>query len=269
MMDTGAPESCSGADYLDAFASAHQLQLGWLPFQNRLSGIGSGFVPVSHKNTVPIGLVPQHDKSGFVNGRWTCQRLEGVGKSVPPLYGLAPMLSRRVLYDFRNPKQPVMSMLRHSAGSHDDRIVLELAIQHGHLLLPIDWGGKSLDKSARVPRNSEPNVFYSDSVLPSSESNLLDFSALQSFQFVGMLHDFTYLSTLPGPVASDDPQIHSLAVYSGAIATSALATHSLPDSLSHITLDIAPPPGLGDSVLVVEPQLPKENVMGEISADFD
>ena len=74
MLDTGAPDSCAGADWLDAYANKFQLKPERIPFVNRLSGIGSGSAEVKCKNRIAVCF--ESDNADVISGMWTCQRLE-------------------------------------------------------------------------------------------------------------------------------------------------------------------------------------------------
>ena len=143
MLDTGAPSSCIGRKYLRKFVSEFSLEdtIKYVAFHANLSGIGAGSAPVREKAIIPIGLCSSHmpiASDEIVNTTWTAQVLDGVGDGVPPLLGLDSMIQNQSIIDMTK-KPPQLSF------SHvDGRRTLDLDVIGGHLVLPIDWGGKPL-----------------------------------------------------------------------------------------------------------------------------
>jgi hypothetical protein len=86
MLDTGAPESCCGQNFLDRFLEDMQIDNAeWSSYTASLSGIGAGSAAVNWKCRTPIGI------ANFSAAVWETQVLEGCGKNVPGLMGLQPM----------------------------------------------------------------------------------------------------------------------------------------------------------------------------------
>ena len=144
MIDSGAPDNCAGASWIDRFVKEYNTAdlMSWEPFHSRLSGIGSGSATVRYKNLVPIGI-PLDSSDKFLEAKWCCQRLEGIGVNVPPLWGLGPLEARGALIDLRNKNRPVLS-LRKDGASDNDRYNLPVIKQQGHLFVPVDWGGRDV-----------------------------------------------------------------------------------------------------------------------------
>ena len=139
LMDTGAPQSAAGEEWLSRYIHEHELEKSTttIPFTAKLSGIGEGSASVRVKKVVPTGMYDVHGEL-FV-GRWEAQQLEGIGKLVPPLCGFESMCNRKMIISMQNPTKPILNCI---AG--DSRTDFELIRHHGHILLPIDWGGAPL-----------------------------------------------------------------------------------------------------------------------------
>ena len=87
MLDSGAPRSACGTEWMERFTDEFCLheQCYWERFRAQLSGIGEGSASVNWRVSVPIGI------DSFPTTFWTCQLLEGCGETVPPLLGLESM----------------------------------------------------------------------------------------------------------------------------------------------------------------------------------
>ena len=130
MLDTGAPFSCVGEQWLKRFHSSCQLQdlVTWTASEASLSGIGAGSAPSHWQCQTPIGI----DKYG--PAMWDALVLEGCGESVPAIWGLEPMTKLEAVIDLRN----VSVTVTNTSGV---RQPLKCSRASGHLVLPIDWGG--------------------------------------------------------------------------------------------------------------------------------
>ena len=139
LLDTGAPQSAAGANVLDRFINDYSLHshVVDIPFTSKLSGIGSGSASVTKKQRVPTGM---YDSLRLpYQGFWETQRLEGIGKDVPFLLGLESMFKLQMLIDLQNPDFPQISCLTETG-----RKTFNLLLHSGHIVLPIDWGGKAM-----------------------------------------------------------------------------------------------------------------------------
>ena len=132
MLDSGAPYSCVGMTWINRYLNELEIDDSkWTRHSASLSGIGSGSAEVNWKVKTPIGL------KDFPPAMWETQVLEGVGKHVPALLGLAPMKNLDAVIDLRNLTITVNTPSK-------TRKSLQCFQVHGHLMLPIDWGGKSM-----------------------------------------------------------------------------------------------------------------------------
>lgn len=129
MLDTGAPETCCGIDWLTRYIADMGITTEtWQPYQASLSGIGSGSATVNWKVSCPIGV------EGYVPTLLTAQVLEGIGKRVPCLFGLHPMTALNAVIDLRD--QTITLDTPNGARKR-----LKCHSASGHMLLPIDWNG--------------------------------------------------------------------------------------------------------------------------------
>jgi hypothetical protein len=155
MLDTGAPKSATGQTWLNEFISAFDLQsyVVYTPYRAQLSGIGSGSAEVKHKLNLPIG------PPGLPTQRWETQQLEGVGKNVPPLLGLESMYSMKGIIDIQQCTYSIVV-------EKDRRVALQCHVVNGHVMLPIDWGGKAFDLSEDTYLNDPLGikVWFNDTV---------------------------------------------------------------------------------------------------------
>jgi hypothetical protein len=142
LVDTGAPSSAAGINFVNTYLNAFNLTAEWIPFSARLSGIGEGAAFVQFKCKMPIGLCLPNST---LEGSWTAQCLEGIGKSVPPLLGLDAMTAAEAVIDFQ-----ALPYKMH-CKTHQGRQSLNLEKVGGHIMLPMDWGGLKL---------GEQNEFY-------------------------------------------------------------------------------------------------------------
>ena len=69
-LDTGAPKSAAGIDWINAYINAYELQssVEWVPHHAELFGIGSGSASCNWKPQLPISLDvkdagPQHART--------------------------------------------------------------------------------------------------------------------------------------------------------------------------------------------------------------
>ena len=147
MIDTGAPDSCAGKLVIQRFISDYDLEsrVVWEPYKNKLSGIGSGSATVNFRCCLPIG-VPMEEPVPALEAWWRCQQLEGIGDSVPPLWGLEPLEKRKAIIDLSNPGRPALSLRNNDTD--ESRVSLPIIRQHGHLLVPIDWGGRCIPEES-------------------------------------------------------------------------------------------------------------------------
>ena len=143
MLDTGAPSSCIGRRYLKRFINEFHLEasMHYLPYNAQLSGIGAGSATVTQKAVVPIGMCSANaseEDTHAMQGTWTTQVLDGIGEGVPPLLGLDSMCANKTIINL-DKTPPEMSCMTPTG-----RRSFTLDIVGGHLMLPIDWGGKPL-----------------------------------------------------------------------------------------------------------------------------
>jgi len=133
MLDTGAPFSCVGKEWLERFHSSCKLQdlTVWTASEASLSGIGAGSAPSHWQCLSPIGI----EKYG--PAVWDALVLEGCGVNVPAIWGLDPMTKLDAVIDLRNVSVTVTNTL-------GERQPLKCSRASGHLVLPIDWGGTNL-----------------------------------------------------------------------------------------------------------------------------
>ena len=138
MLDTGAPESCCGETFLYRFLHDMQIESAeWNEYSASLSGIGSGSASVNWKCKTPIGI------ADFCDAIWETQVLEGCGKNVPGLLGLQPMSRLNGVINLTNRTFIVDS------PNGGPRKALQCYVITGHLILPIDWGGKKYDGTSQ------------------------------------------------------------------------------------------------------------------------
>jgi hypothetical protein len=132
MLDTGAPESCCGEEFLNRFIGDMKIKnVEWIQYSASLSGIGSGSAPVNWKCKTPIGI------ANFCEAIWETQVLEGCGRNVPGLMGLQPMSRLNGVINLTDRTFVVDS------PNGGPRRALQCYVVTGHLILPIDWGGTS------------------------------------------------------------------------------------------------------------------------------
>jgi hypothetical protein len=137
LCDTGAPDNAAGRNWLGAFQEAHNVAVVKVPYKSKLSGIGSGSAEIKEKWRIVTGLT---DIEGdCYEGLWEAQCLEGIGSTVPPLWGLSSQIALRTIFDFSNPANLRCSC--QMSTSADSRRTFDLMKHHGHILLPVDWGG--------------------------------------------------------------------------------------------------------------------------------
>jgi hypothetical protein len=131
MLDSGAPRSASGMRWMNRFVKEFELENEclWERYRAQLSGIGEGSASVNWRITVPVGL------ENFPPTSWQCQLLEGCGEFVPPLLGLESM--ERV-----NAVINIAKKLYIVDAPDGSRVELQCKVVGGHLMLPVDWGGK-------------------------------------------------------------------------------------------------------------------------------
>ena len=116
---------------------AHNVSVVKVPFKSKLSGIGSGSAEIKEKWRVVTGLT---DTKGQVyEGFWEAQCLEGIGATVPPLWGLSSQIAVKTIVDFSN--QSNLQCSCQMATNVSSRATFDLIKHHGHILLPVDWGG--------------------------------------------------------------------------------------------------------------------------------
>ena len=139
MIDTGAPQSASGMDFITRYCECFGLSdyTTWSPHRAELYGIGEGAAVCNWKSTMPICLNQTEAGSHFET-----QALEGIGARVPALMGLDTMIARRTIIDLSDPNNDQTYMF--SVLKPDGyRSSLKLELVSGHLLLPIDhWDSK-------------------------------------------------------------------------------------------------------------------------------
>ena len=132
MLDSGAPESCTGLLWLTRFHEAMEIDDAiWEEHHASLSGIGSGSAEVNWRCTTAIGI------KDFTKASWTTQVLEGIGETVPALLGLKPMRALGGVIDLRDLSITVTNPAQ-------ERQKLQCFQVTGHLMLPIDWGGRTM-----------------------------------------------------------------------------------------------------------------------------
>ena len=137
LCDTGAPDNAAGLEWLEAYTQHHGSHVVKTKFRSQLSGIGEGNAKINEKWRFPVGLVDV--ENDLYEGLWEAQCLEGIGKGVPPLWGLSSQISQGVMFDFTNKDHLKCSM--QLSQEKTNRTVFTLINHHGHILLPIDWGG--------------------------------------------------------------------------------------------------------------------------------
>ena len=171
MIDTGAPSSCVGLNWVLDFIRTFKLEnvTAWDEFQAQLSGIGQGAAHVNWKVTLPIGLCP---KKGTLDGNWQAQCLEGIGVDVPPLLGLDALTSKKAVLDFR--AKPYTLECDTAAG----RTTFKLDLVGGHIMLPVDWGG--IELGSRDAFYLEPLGLNTPFDIDPSTYNLLDYTSVSS-----------------------------------------------------------------------------------------
>jgi len=130
LVDTGAPESAVGKEFLSRFLAAYELDQWseWNEFVSQLHGIGAGSAEVNYKCSFPVGLSSKLD-----NCFLEAQVLEGCGAKVPGLLGLTSLFKHRAVLDLSDETNPFMTV-----STHKGRLKLPLQHVHGHLVLPID-----------------------------------------------------------------------------------------------------------------------------------
>ena len=98
LVDTGAQDNVVGGDWLDRYLKTNGLESSthWAEHSAQFHGIGAGAAPCEWKATFPIGLSDQPD-GNFM----TTQVLQGCRQDVPALLGLATLVKRRAVLDFR------------------------------------------------------------------------------------------------------------------------------------------------------------------------
>jgi hypothetical protein len=62
------------------------------------------------------------------------------------LWGLSSQVEKGTMFDFRNPQQLNCSCV--APSKPDGRATFNLTHHHGHIMLPVDWGGFPLHKTA-------------------------------------------------------------------------------------------------------------------------
>ena len=195
LMDTGAPQSAAGEEWLSRFIAHYHLENATttIPFTAKLSGIGEGSATVHAKKIVPTGMYDINNEL-FV-GRWEAQQLEGIGKLVPPLCGFESMCNRKMIISMQNPMKPILNCI---AGNK--RTDFELIRHHGHILLPIDWGGSPLpSKDIHLKDPLGLNVWFgSEHDMKQTEVDMSQPQPPQSFEIV--------FDACPYPHSTDNKQ---------------------------------------------------------------
>ena len=100
LLDTGAPKSAAGREWIDRYVQAWKLEehVEWKPHDAQLYGIGEGSASCKWKPRLPIAL----DCTDA--GNWLeTQALDGIGRAVPSLLGLESMIRMRALIDLSDP----------------------------------------------------------------------------------------------------------------------------------------------------------------------
>ena len=239
LMDTGAPQSAAGESWIDRFVNDHNLEseVESIPFVTKLSGIGQGSANVRRKQILPTGMISTSGE--LFLGRWITQRLEGIGKSVPPLVGLESMSGRKMIIDVQNANEPTVNCL---AG--DGRATFTLTVHSGHILLPIDWGGQPMPTADKYI--SDPlglNVWFGEESEqhldpPETESEIACVSQLpQVFKIV--YDDDPYPAPTSNRQSCETPQTCRMVYESEPYSNPALLE---PNPEHNPTL--SPPPGL-------------------------
>ena len=170
LCDTGAPDNAAGREWLAAFAADSGFKPQIEAFRSKLSGIGSGSADIREKWAVPTGMIDR--QSVTHEGLWQAQCLEGIGAKVPPLWGLSSQIARATMFDFRDAQNLNCSCT--AMSKPNERAVFDLLMHHGHILLPVDWGGFPLpnkDVFLKDPLGLE--VWFADET-PSETTDTFD-----------------------------------------------------------------------------------------------
>ena len=134
LIDTGAPWSAAGMDWVARLIDTYQLSdfVTWTPHVAKLHGIGAGAATCNHKAEIPVGIDETDPGTTFKT-----QVLEGCGSRVPGLLGLDSMIRRKAIIDLSDPHEK-QDYFMHVLRSDGQWASLKLELIQGHLILPID-----------------------------------------------------------------------------------------------------------------------------------